>query len=375
MEILEVTNNKLMRLFIEFPLSLYKGNSNFVPQLYIAQEQLLSSKNPFFEHSQAAYFLAQKDGDIVGRIAVINNKVHNEVHKDNCGFFGFFEVVENFEIAKLLLDKAMEWLEKREIHKIIGPTNLTTNDSCGMLISGFDLPPCVLMPYNMDYYNQFLIQYGFIKEMDLFSYEMSGIHIQNEPMSSIIKRIDSRLSNSKITFRTINFKKFDQEIMKMREVYNLSNKDNWGFIPLNEKEFRTMALDLKSIVSERLIIFAEKEGQIIGFIVALPDFNQVFKRIPSGRLLPLGLLKLLYFRRKIDFSRVLILGLLKEFRNTGIDLILYKKIRENLGSIGIFNAEACYVMESNKSMNSILLKIGGKLIKKYRIYKFEMPIH
>jgi len=161
------------------------------------------------------------------------------------------------------------------------------------------------------------------------------------------------------------------EIRSLREVYNQANKDNWGFLPLNEMEFRETALQLRQFVPEKMILVAENKKQMIGFIVAIPDLNQVLSHIKSGKLWPFGILKFLWYKRKINNARILILGVIEEFRNKGIDIILYKKIQENLTTMGIYHAEACYVMENNLKMKSIIEKIGGISVKKYRIYKFE----
>lgn len=371
MKIIPVTNRRLLRLFIDFPHVLYKNDRNYVPELYTSQKHLLTGKNAFFEHSEAVYFLAMMNGRVAGRIAAINNNVHNRIYNDNTGFFGFFEVIENYEVAVALLDRVMEWFSSKNIFHIMGPTNLTTNDSCGVLISGFEVPPVVMMPYNKEYYNDFLSRYGFIKEMDLLSYLVDGLQLKSLVEKPFVSKIQSKLKEAGIIIRPINLKDFEKEIDLFREVYNESNVGNWGFVPLNEKEFTNMAKEIKQVVPAKLILIAEKEDKQIGFIVAVPDFNQVFHRIAKGRLLPFGFLKVLWYRSKIDNARILILGVLKKFKNRGIDLLLYKIIQENLSSIGIFRCEACYIMEDNKIMNSILQKIGGKIIKRYRIYNFE----
>ncbi len=369
MEIISVTNRRLLRLFIDFPHSLYKNDSNYVPELYISQKHLLTNKNPFFEHSEAEYFLAMKNGKVAGRIAAINNNIHNQLYKDKAGFFGFFEVIQDYEVTKALLDKVVGWFSSKKIYHIIGPTNLTTNDSCGVLISGFELSPIVMMPYNKTYYDDFLSRYGFVKVMDLSSFLIDGIQLKNLVEQTFVSKIQEKLREAGIDIRPMNFKNFDEDVHQFRKVYNESNEGNWGFIPLNEKEFRSMAEEIKKVVPANLVLIAEKDKKQIGFVVAVPDYNQVFRHFKRGRLLPFGFIKFLWYRSKINSARILILGVLKEYNNRGIDLLLYKTIQEKLNSIGIYKGEACYVLEDNKAMNSILKKIGGKEIKKYRIYK------
>ena len=369
--VVEVNTDRELKQFITFPRKLYQSDKNFVFEPVSMQKEFLSKRNPFFEHSGVTYFLAKLNGKVVGRIASIKNTIHNKLYQEKTGFFGLFESIENYEVAKLLFDKVLETHQLNGFYKIIGPTNLTTNDSCGILISGFDIPPVVMMPYNKQYYDDFLVKYGFVKEIDLFSYFIGDQLLTSSFMEALFNRISNKLTTLDITIRTINYKRLDQEISPLCEVYNQSNKNNWGFVPLNEKEFRNTALQLKQFVPEKLVLIVEKEKQQIGFIVALPELNQVFSHIRSGKLLPFGFLKFLWYKRKINNSRILILGVLEKYRNNGIDLVLYKKIQENLATIGIYQGEACYDLENNLMMNSIMERIGGRRLKRYRIYKLE----
>jgi hypothetical protein len=371
--IIKVSNCAEMNQFIKFPKELYKSDINFVFEPISMQREFLSRKNPFFEHSEAIYFLAKSNKRVVGRIAAIINTVHNKIFNDRAGFFGFFESIENYEVTRLLLDKVVETHQQNGLETIIGPTNFTTNDSCGLLISGFDTPAVVMMPYNKEYYNEYLIKYGFVKTMDLSSYSFNEHKFITAAYNELTKRVSQKLTAAGITIRTINYKILDKEIISFREVYNQSNISNWGFIPLNEKEFRHTAYQFKQFVPEKLMLIAEKDNKQVGFLVALPDLNQVFSHIKSGKLFPFGFLKFLWYQRKVTNSRILILGILEEYRNLGIDIILYKKIQENLVGMGIHHSEACYVMENNGKMNSIIEKLGGENYKKYRIYQIEKP--
>jgi len=372
-EICEVKSKKEFKKFIQFPNILYRNDPCFVPELLRSQKKMFNRRqNPFFIHSKVDFFLAYKAQKLAGRIALIRNNNHILKTGDKCGFFGFFESTDDFEIAEALFDKAVNWIDNEGLTSIIGPENFTTNDSCGMLISGFDTLPVVMMPYNKAYYNEFLARYGFVKEMDLSSYLLTDDQFfSSHSIEMALKRITNNLTKSGITIRPINYRMQEQEIRSLREVYNHSNKDNWGFLPLNELEFRETALQLKQFVPEKMILVAKHKKQMIGFIVAIPDLNQVLCHIKSGKLWPFGILKFLWYERKINNARILILGVLEEFRNKGIDIILYKKIQENLTTMGIYKAEACYVMENNLKMKSIIEKIGGISVKKYRIYKYE----
>jgi ribosomal protein S18 acetylase RimI-like enzyme len=371
-QIIKVSTNAELNQFIDFPKELYKTERNFVFEPVSMQREFLSTKNPFFDHSDVTYYLAISNQNVVGRIAAIINRVHNKEFNDRTGFFGFFESIENYDVTRSLLDKVAETHMHNGLNILIGPTNFTTNDSCGLLISGFDSPAVVMMPYNKEYYNDYLLRYGFVKTMDLFSYSFNVKKFITPAYDELTKRISNKLSAAGIRIRPINYKILDKEIISFREVYNLSNMNNWGFIPLNEKEFRHTAYQFKQFVPEKLMLIAEKDNKQIGFFVALPNLNQVFSHIKSGKLFPFGFLKFLWYQRKITTSRMLILGILPEYRNMCIDFMLYKQIQENLDALGILRSEACYVMENNIPMRSILDRIGDKSVKTYRIYKYSL---
>ena len=375
-QIVEAFNSKEMNDFITFPFELYKTDQNFVFEPLELQKDFFSKKkNPFFEHSDARFFLAQSGNKIVGRVASITNTIHNKTYNENAGFFGFFEVVDDYAIAKLLLDKVKEVQIENGFNKIIGPTNFTTNDSCGILTSGFEDDPVFLMPYNKAYYPDFLSRYGFEQLMDLSSYYLQYQNQQRFFNRPVFKHIEDKIAKDNIRIRQINYHNFENDIFKLRQIYNSSNTDNWGFVPLTGNEFTAMANDLKKLIPGNLILFAEKNNEVIGFVVALPDYNQVFKKIRSGKLFLFGFLKFLWYKQKINKARILILGVKRLHRNIGIDLVLYKKITENLVSIGIYEAEACFVMSNNQNMNSILHKMKADDFKKYRIYSYELSAY
>ncbi len=372
-EIHEVMSVKDLRRFIRFPHILYRDDPCYIQEPFVMQQSLFDrKKNPFFLHSKVDFFLACKENQVAGRIALIRNNNHISHTGELCGFFGFFESVNDFEVAAALLNKAVSWIREEGLTTLRGPENFTTNESCGMLISGFDTPPVVMMPYNKPWYNDFLLRFGFEKEMDLSSYTLQDDRVLLSPsVLRMVKRISDHLAESDIKIRAINYKTLDQEIVPLLGVYNQANKDNWGFLPMTEPEFRSTARQFSQFVPEKLILIVEKGQQPIGFIIALPDLNQVFSRIKSGKLGLFGILKFIWYKRKISNARILILGMLDEFRNKGIDLILYQKIKENCMSLGMYHGEAGYVMENNLRMKSILEKVGGTCIKQYRIYKFE----
>lgn len=375
MRLIEVSSSKQLKKFIRFPIDLYANDPKYVPDLQVNQKNHLSKKNPFFEHSSAKLFLLVKGrNEVIGRIAFIENSVHNKTYNENSAFFGFFDVIKDWDAAKMLFDKVCNLARTKTYNQIIGPTNFTTNDPCGILIDGFDKDPVVLMPYNFEYYTELYSKYGFEKAMDMNSYLMSNVIVLDFFAKPVFNKIFNKLTLHNVQIRPINYSDYSNEIKKLRFIYNESNSDNWGFVPLAKNEFEKMANELRLLIPAELILLAEINQHPVGFIVAVPDYNYVLKKIRSGKLFPFGIFKFLFYKRQIDFARVLILGVLKEHRNIGIDLLLYKTITEQLKLIGINKAEACYVMQNNEKMNSVLKKMGGKILKSFRIYKYDLSL-
>ena len=371
-EISEVKSKSDFKRFIQFPNILYRNDQNYVPELYISQKTMFDRKKyPFFTHSKVDFFLAYKAKQVAGRIAMIRNNNHIIYTGEKCGFFGFFESINDFDVAESLLDKAVSWVRNEGLESLIGPENFTTNDSCGFLTEGFDTPPVFMMPYNKTYYIGFFELYGFKKKLDLVSYLLPSNQTP-ERIAPLLQKIEEKTGENSILIRPINFKKFDEEIRKFREIYNYAYKKNWGFVPLTEDEFRFQANDLRKIADPGSVIIAEKDNKIIAFLCAVPDINQILIKVKNGRLLPFGFIKLLFCQKRITNMRILILGLHDKFRNSGIDALLYSKLFEYCRNSNIKTAEAGYVMENNLRMNSILIKLGGQIIRKYRLFEYSM---
>lgn len=372
-DVVQVKTKAQLKSFIDFPRGLYRLEPNYIGELNLTLRRKLSKKNPFLEHSQTALFMARnsKNGKILGRIAAIYNTQHLDIQKDNTGFFGYFDSVDDDEVCELLFDQTYRWLKARNIQRLIGPTNFTTNNSCGILTDGFKFPNQVEMPYNFPYYKDLLESQGFSKAIDLFAY-----HLKDKPClekySNIMARAESRIIQHGIRIRSITAKSFKSDMDRLRKAYNKFNRNNWGFIPLGRKEFSHMAKDLKQIMPYQLAIIMEKNQRLIGYIVAVPDFNQVLKRIPNGKLWPSGVFKIYKYSKRIDSARVMLIGIDDEYRGTGLDLILYKRITMALHKENIYQCEPSYVMETNLPMNSLLSKIGGTKKKRFRL--FQKPI-
>ncbi len=367
-EIKQVQNKKDLTKFIDFPHDLYEGDENYVPELFLAQEDILSKKHPFFQHSEADLFLAYRGGEIVGRIAAIKNNNYIEYTGDHTGSFGFFDVIEDYEVAKELFDVATKWVKDKGLNKLTGPLNYSTNDTCGTLIEGYDSPPTVMMTYNKPYYGDFIEQYGFEKDMDLLSYKIMTKDVPDK-LINMAPKILERLNSKGITIRKPNMKKFKEEVDTIFNVYNEAWEKNWGFVPMTLEEFRHAAKDMKQVLDPDFLLIAEHEGKPIGFALSIPDMNVPLKHLKKGRLLPFGIFKLLYYKKNIDRVRVVTLGIVEGYRKLGIDAYFYTKAFEEARNKKLLFGEASWILENNEMMNKALININGQVYKKHRLYK------
>jgi len=363
-----VTKNDLAN-FIDFPHSLYAGDENYVPELHIAQRDLLTpGKHPFHDHSILQCFLAYDGNIIKGRVAAILNNNHNQFKNKTDGFFGFFDVVNDTVISKLLLDEVSKWLTEKSANTMIGPVSPSTNEPSGLLVEGFDTPPVAMMTYNKPYYADLLAAYGLAKSVDLLAYNLPT-HTTDKRTLHLKDILIKRLQVKGITIRNINLKNFDTDVQKVLSVYNDAWEANTGFVPMTEKEFKYLAKDLKMILDKDFCLLAEHDGKIIGFSLAVPDVNQVLRKIKRGRLLPFGIFKLLLGLKKINYVRVLALGVIDGYRRMGIEACFYASTIEKAIEKKLTGGEASWILENNELMNNGLLKLNATPYKRYRIYE------
>lgn len=367
--IVPVQSKKQLAQFIDLPHDLYAKDPNYVPELFLGQQDLLTAKkHPFFKHSEAQAFLAYQDKKLVGRILAIWNNNHNDFNKVSEGQFGFFESINNQEVASKLLSTAEEWVKQKGGDKIVGPINLTTNDTCGLLIDGFDRPPMAMMPYNPPYYIDLIANAGFADQVDLRAYLVTTEKASRRSVL-LLDRLEERLKRSGIILRQINLKDFANEAKKIKQVYNKAWDKNLGFVPMTDEEFDHTAKDLKMVVDPKYCIVAEKDNEIVGFALGIPNINEVLINIKRGRLLPFGIFKLLFGLKKIKTLRVLMLGVLQDYRKLGIEACLYGRIIKNAIPAGIVAAECSWMLDHNYMMNHAIEQINADLYKRYRLYE------
>lgn len=359
--------------FIDFPYDLYRGDAYFVPELFIAQRDHLDpKKNPFFEHAVSELFLAEKDGRVIGRIGVVQDDLLMEYTHEKVGVFGFFEVIDDFETAKALLDQAVSWMTSRGLEWMEGPYNFSTNHAAGLLIEGFNFSPAVMMTYNKPYYQSFLERYGLAKKTDVLAYHIEAAKFPRR-LESNLKLLEDRLATKGITIRNIDLKNFQRDVKSALTVYNGAWSNNLGFAPFTEKEFLHVAKDMKLVMDPKLVFLAEKEGKAVGFSLSIPDVNEIQKNIRRGRLLPFGIFKLLFGKHKIKRVRIIALGVLEEYRKLGIDACFYAKAFLYVRNHKTLEAgEASWILEDNPEMNQAIIKMGGVVQKKYRFYRMKL---
>jgi GNAT superfamily N-acetyltransferase len=329
------------------------------------KEKLDKKKNPFFEHAEVELFLAYKGGVLNGRVAAIIDENHNKIHNEKIVFFGLYESFNDFNVTKVLLDKVVEWGKERGMEILRGPMNLSMNDECAFLLEGFDSPPVIMMTYNPRYYLELMEKYGLVKAKDLYAFFMTKDHETAKKVDEIVEKTKSATD---ITLRTANLKNIDEEAERIKSIYNQGWENNWGFVPWTDKEMEHMAKKLKQIADPNLIILAEDKGKPVGFAFGLPNYNEILIKM-NGKLFPLGILKLLYYRKKIEGVRGVVFGVLKEYRLTGLSYLLYSELEKNGIAKGYQWAETSWQLEDNEAVNRFVVSVGGKVYKKYRIFE------
>ncbi|HAL55614.1 MAG TPA: hypothetical protein DCP63_03805 [Bacteroidetes bacterium] len=364
-----VRSTKDRHQFIKFLWNIYRGNPSWVPPLLMDRVKLMDrKKNPFYSHADTEFFIAERDGEMVGRIAAIVNHNHIKEHNEQIGFFGFFECIDDQAVANALFDEGRQYLKARGLTAMRGPANPSVNDEYGLLVDGFDLSPTILMPYNPSYYPKLIENYGFSREKELFAYLLSQDEVYNEKLERVNRIVKER---NHLTFRILDMKNFDRDAAIIKDLYNKAWEKNWGAVPMTEAEIDAMAKDLKPIVVPDLVIFAEVKGKPIGFALSIPDINIALKHNRSGRLIP-GLIQLFLRKKEINLVRIIVLGVLPEYRATGATGVLFYETAVRAKKLGYQYGEAGWILEDNVSMVKLAEFMKGKITKRYRIY--QMPI-
>jgi GNAT superfamily N-acetyltransferase len=368
LEVAPIRSGRDLAAFVGLPYALHRRDPCWTAPLRRDVHTLLSpEKNPFFRHAAAEHALARRDGRVVGRITAIENRLHNEFHRDRVGFFGFFECIDDPEVASALVDAAATWVKARGLAVLRGPTSFSTNDEAGLLVEGFDTPPVLMMPHNPPHYAKLLEGAGLRKAKDLLAYQRTSEGLPDrltEASEGLRARYDIRI-------RTLDLGRFGEEVAVIKRLYNEAWERNWGFVPMTDEEIDFLARQLRPVVVRELVAFAECGGEPIGFALALPDLNVALRTNPSGRLFP-GLLKVLWAARRLRRMRILLAGMRPEWRGKGVDALLYRHIWEAARAKGYAWAEAGWVLEDNHPMRNALVRMGFEVYKTYRLYERDL---
>ena len=380
-EVRPVAGRGEMTKFIKLPFRLHEGTV-WVPPLITERRKFLDrDKNPFFDHAEAEYFLAWRGDEVVGRISAQVDERWDQFQGGNDGMFGFFECENDPEAAKALIGAAGEWLRGRGRERVVGPMDFSTNDECGLLIEGYELAPLILQPWHPPYYAELIEGEGMTKSMDLLMWwlELGGQMYTDEGFHPMIHELAKKVEGEHgVTIRDFRKKDLEAEITRFIEVYNSAWEKNWGFVPITEEEVRAQASDLKPVLDERWGFIAERDGEVLGAALTLPDINQVLRKM-NGSLLPFGWLTFLRatFAREgvntkragIDRVRVFALGVKPEYQHLGIAAAFYDRCLRVGKELNQPRGETGWILEVNKPMNRAMEGMGGKVIKKYRLYE------
>ena len=368
-----VASRRDLNAFIKLPFRLHRGTPWVPPLMSERREFLDREKNPFFEHAEAEYFLAERDGEVVGRITAQVDERWTRFQGGNDAMFGFFEATDDPEVARALVEAAAEWARGRGRDRMLGPMDFTTNDECGLLVEGHDLEPLVLEPWHPRYYQRLLEAQGMTKAMDLFMWRLAmGELKQGEQFHDLIHQASQAAANEHgVMIRKMRKRDLEAEVTRFMEVYNEAWGENWGFVPVTEEEVRFQAKNLKPILDENWAMMAERDGEVVGAALSLPDINQVLARM-NGRLLPLGWWHFLTGRRRIDRIRVFALGVKPAYQHLGVAAALYVRHLETAARVPQKWGEMGWILEVNESMNRAMEGMGGEITKRYRL--FELPL-
>lgn len=366
-EIREITAGEL-KAFIDFPFELYKNDPYWVGELKADTRKLLREDNPFWQHATRKLFMAYQNGKTVGRICALVNKKFNDYHHENIGFFGFFDCINDGTVSSALFKAGENWLKEQGVTAVRGPANPSSNHTYGLLVEGFDSMPAIMMPYNYSYYAELIEKAGFSKAKDLLAFERSKEDQFSPRFLKVCERCEKR---GNITLRRLNLHNLEKEAEIIRTIYNQAWAENWGFVPLDKQEMTDIVNELKAIVRVEGTCVLEEDGVPAGFYICIPNMNHVLKILRGSLKNPVRLVRALLAWRKIRDARLIMLGVLPEFRKRGIDLILIKHII--IHGVAVWNrAELSWVLEDNAGMLRGIEECGCHFSKRYRVYEKEI---
>jgi GNAT superfamily N-acetyltransferase len=362
-----VSSSRERKQFLELPWQINRADPNWMPPLRPNQQELVGYKrHPFYDEAEAQTFLALADGKPVGRVAAIVNHAHNRLHKENRGFFGFFECVDDQETAAALFEAARGWLGQKGMTALRGPMNPSMNYECGLLIEGFETPPFFMMTHNLPYYQRLIEGCGFQKVEDMFAFccHVSMLGTLDNKLAFIVDECKSRFD---IKLRRMDRSRFEREVRLFLNIYNQSLVGTWGFVPLSESEIEHLAASMKHLIVPEMTTVAEIDGRPVGAQFGLLDYNPRIKQI-DGRLFPFGFIRLLWNKKAIKRVRLVSTNVIPEYQKWGLGLVVASRVVPEVLAWGIQEVEFSWVLESNKLSYGTLKRGGAQITKRYRLF-------
>jgi ribosomal protein S18 acetylase RimI-like enzyme len=358
--------------FLQVPYGIYRDDPNWVAPLLADLKTVFSDRNPLFEHAEMKLWVARRDGRDVGRVAGIIDRNHNTFHQESTAFFGFFEAENDPAVARELLDAVSGWAKASGMTRLLGPMNPTTNDECGLLVEGFDSPPVIMMTYNPRYYVDLIEGAGFTKAKDLLAYHF---HVDPKPLERL-GRLAAGVARREpgLVVRPIRRKTLRADLAKVKEVYNAAWERNWGFVPMTDAELDFMAARLKPLLVEEITLLAELNGEPVGFMMSLPDYNEALQPLKGKLLTPkvLGFARYMLGWKRPKRARVITLGIKSSHRQRGIDAALFARSMQAGIPYGFREVEVSWMLEDNLMILRPMEVFNARRYKTYRIY--ERPI-
>jgi hypothetical protein len=365
----EVTDRKQLGRFINLPKRLYADDPNWVCPLLFEQKERFSGKNPFFQHARWRAWLAERNGRPVGRISAQIDDLHQEKFADNTGHFGCLEAEDDQSVFNALFSTAENWLRSEGLTRVTGPFNLSINEECGLQISGFDTPPCIMMVHGRPYYGRAVEAAGFKKAVDLIAYHQSPDFKPPGVMQRLVQRVADR-----VRIRPLNRKQLAAELELMRDIFNDAWSENWGMVPFTRAEFAEVGKAMALLIDDDFVQIAEVDGEPAAMIICLPNINEAIRDL-NGRLLPFGWLKLLW-RLKVHYprsARIPLMGVRKKYHHTpfgpALSYMITDTLRRPVLARGIREMEMSWILEHNSGMRNIIESLGGVPYKTYRLYE------
>jgi len=371
--VISVNTKKRLQEFIKLPWNIYDPTSLWIPPLVHVQKQLLNiDKNPFFEMAEMAMWIVKHGNNPVGRIAAIINKAHNEFHKEKTGFWGFFESIDNQEVANLLFKTASTWLQDRGMNYLKGPVNLSTLHETGLLIKGYDTSPAIDTLYNPPYYQRLILNSGFRLNKILLGFYLDQ-NVKKKPviMPRLRKWSSIVQERSNVIIKPVSKRQFERNIDIACKLYNEIMMDNWGYYPVNEKMFRYVANNFKELIIPELTLIAEINSIPVGLSIAIPDVNPIIKKI-NGRLFPFGFLRLLMNYKRSRSLRVILMGVVKKHRFKGIETVFIQKTIDDGTGMGFEGADLSWLDSSNQNLINSFIKMKANPYKEFGIFELSL---